>query len=322
MDKKLIGIDIGGTSIKIGVTDLNGTIVQKWEIGTQKENKGTMILDDIWKSINTKLSSNEIDNEIIGIGVGAPGFVDNKSGIVYKAVNIGWENFELEKKMENLFNVPVFVENDANLATLGENWKGAGNNSDDIVVITLGTGVGSGIITNGELLSGINGTAGEIGHITIDPDGLNCNCGKRGCLDTIASGTGIENKALEMIEKHPSSDLANFYNSKGNITSKDIFYLAENGNELCRIIINDVTDILGYIIATVATVINPQKVLIGGGLSNNGYKLLNAIKMSFKKYTLPRIYESCSLEIAKLGNDAGIIGAVYYAKKGLGNLKI
>lgn len=321
MDKKLIGIDIGGTSVKIGVLDIHGSIIQKWEITTRKENKGINILNDIWESINTKLTTDEISNEIIGIGVGAPGFVNQKTGIVFEAVNIGWKNFNLKEKLQSISNLPVFVENDANLATLGENWIGAGNHSDDIIVITLGTGVGSGIIANGELLNGTNGTAGEIGHIIVDPDGLPCNCGRIGCLDTIASAPGVVHKALEAIKNHPSSDLAKFYNSKGDITSEDIFNLAKKGSKLSQSIINDITDTLGYTIAAVATVINPSKILIGGGLSKSKNQLLNEVNKSFKKYTLPRVFEGCNLEIAELGNDAGIIGAAYLVKKSINTLK-
>lgn len=317
MDKKIIGIDIGGTSIKIGILDFYGSIVRKWDIKTRKRDKGNSILSDIWNSINAELTSSEINDEIIGIGVGAPGFVEQESGKVYEAVNIGWNNFELKEKLQNISSLPVFVENDANLATLGENWKGAGDNSDNFIVITLGTGVGSGIIANGELLGGFNGTAGEIGHITVDPNGLQCNCGRKGCLDTITSGPGVVHKALEMIEKYPSSDLAKFYATKGSITSENIFHLAKNGNKLCQSIINDIADVLGYTIAAIATVINPSKILIGGGLSKSENQLLDAVNNSFEKYSLPRVFESCKLEIAKLGNDAGIIGAVYFVKKEL-----
>ncbi|MCF3944124.1 ROK family glucokinase [Oceanobacillus alkalisoli] len=315
MGNKLIGIDIGGTSVKIGVLDINGSIIQKWEIKTRKENKGINVVSDIWKSINAELTWNEINNEVIGIGVGAPGFVSQQTGMVYEAVNIGWKNYRLKEKLQSLTNLPVFVENDANLAALGENWKGAGNNTNDIIVITLGTGVGSGIIANGELLSGINGTAGEIGHIIVDRNGLPCNCRRRGCLDTIASGPGVVYKAMKVIEKYPTSDLAKFYESEGDITSKDVFQLARKGNQLCQGIVKDITDILGYAIAAVSSVTNPSKILIGGGLSNSEEQLLDAVNISFEKYSLPRVFQSCKLEIAKLGNDAGIIGAAYLVKK-------
>lgn len=317
MEKVLIGIDIGGSTIKMGILNTSGQILQSWEIKTQKDNKADNIVADIWSSINGKLPAHTIKNNVLGIGVGAPGFVDKKSGLVYEAVNIGWKNFDLGKSLKGISNLPVFVENDANLAALGENWKGAGDNADNIIVITLGTGVGSGIIVNGAILSGYNGTASEIGHITVNPQGLNCNCGKKGCLDTIASGPGIENKALEMIAKYPSSDLAKFYKMNNGITAKDVFDLARNENELCENIVNNMGKELGCSIATVATIINPSKVLIGGGLSKAGDQLLNAVKPSFKKYVLPRIYDSCKLEIAKLGNDAGIIGAANLAIKSL-----
>lgn len=317
MREKLIGIDIGGTSIKIGFLDINGDIIKKWSIETNKENNGSEILNDIWASIKSTLSTAELNDEVVGIGVGAPGFIDDESGLVYKAVNIGWEDFDLKVKLQEISHLPVFVGNDANMATLGENWRGAGNNSDNLIVVTLGTGVGGGIIVNGEVLNGVNGTAGEIGHISVDPDGLLCNCGKKGCLETIVSGTGIKNKALQVIESNPASDLASFYYSNGEITAKDVFSLAKNGSVLSENIIKEITDILGNTLAIVATVINPSKILIGGGLSKAGKPLLDAVRISFKKYALPRIYDSCSLEMAELGNDAGIIGAADFAREGL-----
>lgn len=311
LDKKIIGIDIGGTFIKIGILNESGDILHKWSIETNKDNKGINIVKDIWESINYKLSELNLGNEIIGIGVGAPGFINRKTGVVYEAVNIGWVNYELEKQLKEYSNCPVFVENDANLAALGENWRGGGNQAKDLIVLTLGTGVGSGIIVNGEIVSGTNGTAGEIGHISIDPNGYLCNCGHIGCLDTIASGTGIVNQAIKCINENSKSPLAAYYLDRHFLDAKDVFYLASKGDELCISIIQKVADAIGNVLAHTATVTNPSKIIIGGGVAKAGDQLLNAIKYSFGKYSLPRIYKCCEIKTAKLGNDAGIIGAAY-----------
>lgn len=313
-----IGIDIGGTTIKIGVISRLGQIIHKWEIPTNLENNGAYIISELWNSISKHLQCQQIDqSNIIGIGVGAPGFIDRTTGIVYEAVNIGWKNFHLKKQLEDISKLPVFITNDANIAALGEVWQGAGDGSDHLIAITLGTGVGGGIITNGEIISGANGTAGEIGHMTIDPNGSPCNCGRRGCLETIASATGIVRQALEKVAQYPSSHLANVYREKQTLTAKDVFDLAITGEVHCKHIVHEVSHLLGYTIANLAVLTNPAKVLIGGGLSKAGDYFLHLIKDSFEKYALPRIKSICEIKIAELGNDAGIIGAAYFVKQNL-----
>jgi len=311
MDQIIIGIDIGGTTIKIGFFNEDGDIVHKWQIPTNKEAQGAHIVNDIWNSVSTKLSEFQMDKKIMGIGVGAPGFVDNKRGFIYEAVNIGWVDIDLAKQFAMHTKVPVFVENDANLAALGENWKGAGNKAENLIAVTLGTGVGGGIIANGSILSGVNGTAGEIGHAVGDPNGYPCNCGRVGCLDTIASGPGLVQQAMDKINANPTSNLATFHSTKGYITAKDIFDLASKDDEICKRIIERTAETLGVALANAATVINPSKILIGGGVSNAGEQLLNIVRNSFEKYSLTRVHQECEIQIAQLGNDAGIIGAAY-----------
>jgi glucokinase len=316
MNKKVIvGVDIGGTTVKIGFMKENGDILEKWEIRTDTSNGGRMILHDIWKSIVEKATGLAIEiNQIAGIGIGAPGFIDGEKGYVYEAVNIGWKEYPLADELSMLSGLPVYLENDANIAVLGENWLGAGGNSDHVIAITLGTGVGGGIITNGKIVNGANGTAGEIGHITVDPNGYQCNCGRKGCLETVASATGIVRQAMAFIQKNPDSPLAAEYKLKQNITSKDIFQLANNGDTDSNTIIEHTADIIGFTIANLAITLNPSKVLIGGGVSKAGEQLLQPIKNAFTKYALPRVREACEIRIAELGNDAGMIGAAYLVK--------
>ncbi|MBS4206643.1 ROK family glucokinase [Bacillus sp. FJAT-50079] len=314
MSETIIGIDIGGTTVKIGFLNMQGDIIHKWEIETNKERQGFYIIDEIWNSVSSKITEFQITN-ILGIGVGAPGFVDKTTGIVYEAVNIGWKDFELGKELEKRSGLPVYVENDVNLVALAENWMGSGNKAKDLIAITLGTGVGSGVIANGEILNGMNGTAGEIGHIIADPEGYACNCGRVGCLDTIASATGIVNQAMDKIAENPESGLAALYHKQGILDAKDVFDLAKKGDTISESVINRTADILGFLIANAATMINPSKIIIGGGVSKAGEQLLQPVTRAFQKYSLPRISDKCTIEIAKLGNDAGMIGAAYLVEQ-------
>ncbi|ASK63197.1 glucokinase [Virgibacillus phasianinus] len=322
MENVLIGVDIGGTTIKIGFLTEDGLILNKYEIPTNKNNEGMQIIPDLAQSIKNKTKDLEISQErILGIGVGAPGFIVGDKGYVEEAVNIGWKKIDLGNKLSEESQLPVFVENDANLAALGENWKGSGNEASNFVAITLGTGVGGGIIANGQLLSGVNGTAGEIGHITVNPDGYPCNCGKNGCLETVASATGIARQAIKVIETNPSSNLAKHYHEHRDVSSKDVFDLARTGDQDCQRIIDRTGDVLGLVLSNIATIVNPSKIVIGGGVSKAGKPLLDAINQSFCIYALERLTKACSIETAQLGNDAGIYGAAYLVKERLGNKK-
>ncbi|SFA71073.1 glucokinase [Lentibacillus halodurans] len=321
MGKSIIGVDIGGTTVKIGIIDNDGNIMDKWEIPTDKANYGASVISDIWASISEKLDQRNMNSETIkGIGIGAPGFIDSASGYVYEAVNIGWKHLPLANELQAASGLPVFAANDANAAVLGENWKGAGENAKNLVALTLGTGVGGGIIVNGNILSGENGTGGEIGHTTIDPNGYWCNCGRRGCLETIASATGMVRQAMDKMEQEPESSLASRYKINGAITAKDIFELSKKGDVSCKEIIAYTADVLGFTIANAAIIINPSKILIGGGVSQAGGNFIQLIDHAFRQYALSRVSDVCELNTARLGNDAGIIGAAFLVRQNLENL--
>ncbi|GGM31574.1 glucokinase [Paraliobacillus quinghaiensis] len=317
MEKFLLGVDIGGTTVKIGVITYNGDIVDKWEIPTSKGAEAEKIPHDIWRSIETKLEELNIDlSNVLGIGAGAPGFVDTATGEVSIAVNLGWENFKLAEILHELSGLSVYVDNDANIAAVGENWKGSGNLADNFIAVTLGTGVGGGIIANGQVVNGTNGTAGEIGHIMVEPGGAPCNCGRNGCLETIASATGIARLANEAVAEGKDTLLKEQLQQKGTITAKDVFDLAAKDDYVARSIIDDVTNVLGLALANIATVINPSKIILGGGVSKAGEQLLQPLQKAFTNYALPRIDEGCEFAIATLGNDAGIFGGAYLVKEG------
>ena len=226
MKNKLIGIDLGGTTVKLAILTDDGEIQQRWSIETNIEDEGSHIVPDIIQSIQHRLDLYEMTaSDFIGIGMGTPGTVDKEAGTVIGAYNLNWKTLqEIKKPMEETFGIPFDLDNDANVAALGERWKGAGNNAPDVTFITLGTGVGGGIIAEGQLLHGVAGAAGEIGHITVDPEGFECTCGKKGCLETVASATGVVRLAREMSEEFSGqSALKDMIDDGQEVSSKDVF---------------------------------------------------------------------------------------------------
>lgn len=319
MGKWLVGVDLGGTTIKFAIVSQIGEIICKWEVPTDTSCAGKNIITDIATSIDHKLNElQEKKSNIKGIGIGAPGFINMSTGYIYKAINIGWENINLKRQLEAQTMLPVIVENDANMAAIGEMWKGAGAGCKDLLCITLGTGVGGGVIINEEIVHGRNGMAGEIGHITVVPEGgLLCNCGKNGCLETVASATGIVKQVMNSLKDHPDSILSKNNCEYGFITSKMVVEAVVNGDPYARAVLDKVSYYLGLAIANIATTINPGKIVIGGGVSKAGEVLLNPVSKYFKKFSIPRVYDETDLAIAILGNDAGVIGGAWLVKNKL-----
>ncbi|NEY71606.1 ROK family glucokinase [Bacillus mesophilus] len=320
MTKKwLVGIDIGGTTIKMAFITISGEIDHKWEIPTDVGNQGENIIIDVAKALKDKLVELGATMEQLGgIGIGAPGPVQIESGLIYEAVNLGWKEYPLKKKLEDATGLPVIVDNDANLAALGEMWKGAGEKAKDVIVVTLGTGVGGGIITNGHIIHGVNGAGGEIGHITSVPDGgAPCNCGKTGCLETIASATGIVRQTIEQVEKYPDSTLVDKVNNR-TVTAKDVFDAAKGNDSLALAVIDQTAFHLGLALANLSNGVNPEKIVIGGGVSRAGDVLVTPIKLYFEKFAFPRVAIGAELSIATLGNDAGVIGGAWLIKEEVG----
>ncbi|GAF19372.1 LOW QUALITY PROTEIN: glucokinase [Bacillus sp. JCM 19046] len=303
------GIDIGGTSVKLAFLTRAGEMIKKWEIPTDRQDNGARIVDDITLSISKELPS---ESSLLGAGVGAPGFIEMETGFIYHAVNIGWRDYPLKMSLRKRLEVVVRIDNDANLAALGEKWKGAGDGTNEELFVTLGTGVGGGIITRGQILHGENGMGGEIGHITsIREGGAPCNCGKFGCLETVSSATGIVRLAKEKRTENQSSLLNQL--EENELTTKAIFEAAEKGDTVARAVIKEAVEHLGYAIANLANALNPAKIIIGGGVSKAGDSLLVPLREVFNQYALERVAESAEIKQAHLGNDAGIYGAVWLA---------
>ncbi|WP_141431594.1 ROK family glucokinase [Bacillus sp. 03113] len=319
-EKYIIGVDLGGTTIKLAFLNEDGDILTKWEIPTDNSFEGVNITLDVAKAINDKLLELKISkDDVIGLGMGAPGPVDLETGIIFNTVNLGWkDHYPLKEKLQEATGFSVVVENDANCAALGEMWKGAGTGSKNIVCVTLGTGVGGGVIANGDIVGGVRGAAGEIGHMTaVTEGGAQCNCGKTGCLETVASATGIVRLALEQLGKSTvqNGTLAEeAYQADGVITAKMVFDAARRGDIDANIVVQKVGFYLGLALSHIANTLNPDKIVIGGGVSKAGDILLSLVKENFHKYSFKSVAESTQISIATLGNDAGVIGAAWLAK--------
>lgn len=305
MSKYSFGVDVGGTTIKMGLFDLEGNVLDKWEIKTRTENGGVNVLPDIAEAIKAKISEKSIAKEdVVGVGIGVPGPVDDK-GVVYKCVNLGWGVLNINEELGRLLDMPVKGGNDANVAALGEMWKGGGQGFESIVVVTLGTGVGGGIIMNGKILTGAKGAAGEIGHIHVDDDEKDvCGCGNTGCLEQFASATGVvrlANRALASTDKKTVLKV-------GEVSAKDVWDAVKAGDEVAIEIAEEFGQYLGKGLAAVACVINPEAFVIGGGVSKAGTILLDYIRKNYTPYVF-HASRDVQFTLATLGNDAGIYGA-------------
>ncbi|MDF7669102.1 ROK family protein [Lactobacillus sp. ESL0703] len=297
----LLGIDIGGTTTKLGFISETGTILKKWSLPTIKTNNEFQMLDAITASYK-----NETEHDFIlsGVGIGVPGSVNPQTMAVYDCNNLGWhDNIDIASYVSSNLNTLVRVENDANVAALGEIWRGSCS-SNNILYVTLGTGVGAGIVLNGKLVSGSLGAAGELGHVIVDPNGFMCSCGNRGCLETVASATGIVR-----LYKHYSK------NSISKTTAEEVFNRAKSGEQISLEAVDTACDFLGLGIANTVNLLNLEEVIIGGGVSAAGEFLRNKIQNSMNKYLYLNNKEHVQLKLASLGNDAGILGAAYLVKK-------
>lgn len=311
-DPKLLGIDLGGTTTKFAIMKPQGEIQQRWSIQTDVLNDGNNIIPNIIDSINHHLQLYQMSaKQFQGIGIGTPGSVDYQTGTVDSAFNLNWDRpMALKEQIELHTNIPVQVENDANVAALGERWLGAGKNADNVAFVTLGTGVGGGIIINGQIVHGQGGSAGEIGHMTMNPQGYRCTCGKRGCLETVASATGIVHVARDYAQEYAGdSELKASLDNGDDLTAKDVFDLAKQNDPLALKVTSAVCDQLGLALSIVAVTINPQYIIIGGGVSNAGDFLLQRVQESYNRYVFSSVKKTTTLTLATLGNEAGVIGA-------------
>ena len=306
MKKYAFGVDIGGTTVKLGLFDKEGTVLDKWEIPTVTENAGAAILPDVANSIQNKMEEKGITAEqVSGIGVGAPGAVDSKGTLVSGAVNLGWGVFNIPEVLGGYVNLPVKAANDANVAAFGEMWQGGGKGYQNLVAVTLGTGVGGGIIVDGNIVIGANGAGGEIGHIHLeDNEEEVCGCKNKGCLEQYASATGIVRLARRRLAKDDTPSILR----EDELTAKAVFDAVKEQDALAIEVAEQFGDYLGKGLAAVAGVVNPEIFVIGGGVSKAGEVILDYVEPAFRKYAFVAC-KNTKFALATLGNDAGIYGA-------------
>lgn len=300
------GIDVGGTTVKCGLFKTDGVLVEKWEIPTRTENNGSEIVPDVAKTIEEKLAEKNISKEEVdGIGIGVPGPV-NAEGDVIAAVNLFWGYKKLSKELNELTGLTVKVGNDANVAALGEAWKGAAAGAKNVILVTLGTGVGGGIIVDGKIVAGHHGAGGEIGHANVMHDETEtCNCGNKGCLEQYTSATGIVRLAKQELA---SSEAPSVLREEKELSAKAVLDGYKSGDALSVRVMDKVGEILGGALAMFTAVVDPETIVIGGGVSKAGQPLVDCIASYYKKYAFSACRET-PIVIANLGNDAGIYGA-------------
>lgn len=303
-----VGVDLGGTAIKVGICDTEGRLLQTFEGPTEVAKGPDTVIDNIENYIRRIVEESPYDwSQVAGIGAGVAGFTNVKEGVILLAPNVGFKDVPIRAILEERLGKPVKIDNDANVAALGEAWSGAGKGIDNCVCYTLGTGVGGGIIINGKIVQGFSGMAGELGHIAVIPDleAIQCGCGKMGCLETVSSATGIIRMAKDAVERGDRTSLS----LVEDIAAKDVFDAAKAGDEVAVRIISRAAFYLGKSMAAVAVTLNPERFIIGGGLSKAGEFLFEQIRETFMKLTPEPVTRGVSIVPAELGNDAGMIGA-------------
>lgn len=300
------GVDIGGTTVKIGLFRTDGELLDKWEIETRTQNQGEAILPDVAESLKKKMEEKGLTlSQMSGIGIGIPAPVDEE-GVVQNTANLGWGYKEVSREMSELTGMKVAAGNDANVAALGEMWLGAGKGNKNMIMVTLGTGVGGGVIVNGQPLTGAHGAGGEIGHLCVNYEETeNCGCGKTGCLEQYASATGIARLAKRRLAKDEAQSLLR---SARKMDAKAVFDALKEGDRLAEEIVEEFGSYLGHALANLAAVTDPAVIVIGGGVSKAGSILLGYIEKYFAEKAFFANKET-KFVLAELGNDAGICGA-------------
>ena len=303
--KCCFGVDIGGTTVKMGLFETTGEILDKWEIVTKTENEGKAILPDIAIAIQQKMEERALDKkDILGIGVGVPAPV-TEEGVVNGSANLGWKYKEVKKELEELTGLEAQIGNDANVAALGEMWKGGGAGQKNMVMVTLGTGVGGGVIVGGKVITGSHGAGGEIGHVCVNYEETDtCGCGNRGCLEQYASATGI----VRLAKKKLANETRKTMLDPEHVTAKDVFDAVKADDEVAKEVAEEFGRYLGYGLANIAAVADPAVFVIGGGVSKAGEVLLPYIQKPYKERAF-FANRDVEFALATLGNDAGICGA-------------
>ena len=309
MEKKyVVGVDLGGTKIYTALVDLEGNIVNEKVVETLAEEGQEAVSERILDTIANVIAG--VDNELIkAIGVGSPGPLDAKKGIIFEPSNLPFKNYEIVKTIKDRFNLPTYLDNDANVATLAEFMFGAGKGTENMVYITVSTGIGGGAIINGKLYRGHTANALEVGHMTVSKEGPRCGCGNVGCAESFASGTAIGKRAKEAVASKVVTSLKKY----DNVTAKEVFKEASNGDRVAKNILKNSLTYLGIAVANTITNFDPEKVVIGGGVVNGGDIVIDTIRKVVEERCMPTFVENCTVEKALLGGKAGVLGAAALA---------
>ena len=310
MKEYAFGIDLGGTTAKIGLFTTSGALLEKWEVATDTSNAGEHILENLAAAILGKMKEQSIQpGQVEGVGIGVPGPVLDSSTVPIVCANLGgWGERNVSAQLSGLLDgLKVLVGNDANVAALGEIWMGAAKGAKNAVMVTLGTGVGGGVVVNGKVIDGVHGAGGEIGHITVNRhETAVCGCGKRGCLEQYSSATGVVRCMKKLLDENPDTPCV----LRGTeFAAKDVFDAARNGDALAAREVDEMSDTLGMALANIASTVDPEAFLVGGGVARAGDVLFAPLNKHFQEYAFKSCRET-PIKQASLGNDAGIYGAV------------
>ncbi len=310
MKEYAFGIDLGGTTAKIGLFTTSGALLEKWEVATDTSNAGEHILENLAAAVLGKMKEQSIQPEQVeGVGIGVPGPVLDSSIVPIVCANLGgWGERNVSAQLSGLLDgLKVLVGNDANVAALGEIWMGAAKGAKNAVMVTLGTGVGGGVVVNGKVIDGVHGAGGEIGHITVNRhETAVCGCGKRGCLEQYSSATGVVRCMKKLLDENPDIPCV----LRGTeFAAKDVFDAARNGDALAAREVDEMSDTLGMALANIASTVDPEAFLVGGGVARAGDVLFAPLNKHFQEYAFKSCRET-PIKQASLGNDAGIYGAV------------
>ena len=309
MEKKyVVGVDLGGTKIYTALVDLEGNIIKEKTVETLANEGEQAVMGRIIDTINYVIDGTDKDS-IRSIGIGSPGPLDVKNGIIIQNSNLPFKNFAIVKTIRETYDLPTYLDNDANVATLGEFMFGAGKGTENMVFITASTGIGGGAVLNGKLFRGATGNALEVGHTIVATEGPRCGCGNVGCAEAFGSGTAIGKRAKEAVASNVETTLKNYE----DVTAKEVFKEAANGDRVAKNILETSLTYLGIAVANTITNFDPEKVVIGGGVINGGDIVLETIKEEVAKRCMKVFVDSCSIEKAKLGGQAGVLGAAALA---------
>lgn len=306
--KYVVGVDLGGTKIYTALVDLEGNIIKEKAVETLAFEGENAVMGRIIDTINYVIDGSE-KNLIKSIGIGSPGPLDVKNGVIIENSNLPFKNFEIVKTIRETYDLPTYLDNDANVATLGEFMFGAGKGTENMVFITASTGIGGGAVINGKLFRGTTGNALEVGHTIVANEGPRCGCGNIGCAEALGSGTAIGKRAKEAVATNVETSLKNYE----NVTSKEVFKEAANGDRVAKNILETSLNYLGIAVANTITNFDPEKVVIGGGVINGGSIVLDTIRRVVGERALKTFVDSCTVEKAVLGGKAGVLGAAALA---------